>query len=65
MMRDMRQETRLQETKIKYSFFGLLNPVHALHGGVSYFAFVCLSVCVCPFVCVCVSVTKISKKILN
>ena len=24
----------------------LLNPAHALHGGVSYFEFVCL--CVCP-----------------
>ena len=24
-----------------------LNPTHALQGGVSYFAFVCLSVCVC------------------
>ncbi len=33
----------------------VINPTHALHGGVSYFA----------FVCVCVSVTKISQKILN
>ena len=36
-----------------------LIPAHALHGGVSYFAFVCLSECVC------VSVSKISQKILN
>ena len=34
-----------------------IKPAHALHGEVSYFAFVCQ--------CVCVSVTKISKKILN
>ncbi len=34
-----------------------LNPAHALHGGVSYFAFLCVSVCV--------SVDKISQKILN
>ncbi len=32
----------------------LLNPAIALHGGVSDFAFVCLSVCVCVCVCVCV-----------
>ncbi len=24
---------------------GLLNPAHASHGGVSYFAFVCVCVC--------------------
>ena len=37
----------------------LLNPTHALLGGVSYFAFVRLSVCVC------VSVEKISQKVFN
>ncbi len=31
--------------------FQFLNPAHALHGGVSYFAFVRLYVCLC--VCVC------------
>ncbi len=31
-----------------YTIQALLNPAHALHGGVSYFVFVCLSVCVCP-----------------
>ncbi len=36
----------------------LLNPAIALHGGVSYFAFACLSVCVC----VCVRYQNISKK---
>ena len=35
----------------------LLNPAHALHGGVSYFAFVC--VCVCLSVC---PLTKYLKK---
>ncbi len=33
-----------QDTCVHYTF---LNPAHALHGGVSYFAFVCLSVCLC------------------
>ncbi len=39
----------------------LLNPAHALHGGVSYFAFVRLCICVC----VCLSVDKISQKVFN
>ena len=36
-------------------------PMHALHGGVSCFAFVCVSVCLS----VCVSVYKISQKIFS
>ena len=30
-----------------FAWQGLLNPAHALHGGVSYFHFVCVCVCVC------------------
>ncbi len=39
----------------------LLNQAHALHDGVSYFAFVCVCVRACVRVCVCMD--KISQKL--
>ena len=45
----------------KHVFPGSLNPAHALHGGVSYFAFVRPSVRLS--VCVCVCGQDISKSI--
>ncbi len=34
--------------KIETVNYYLLNPAHALHGGISYFAFVCVCLSVCP-----------------
>ena len=42
-----------------------LNSAHWLHGGVSYFVFVRLSVYLCVSLCVCVSLDKIAQKVFN
>ncbi len=49
MIKDMKEVQCTQAKKMRNH---QLNPTHALHGGVSYFV----------FVCVCVFVNKISQK---